>query len=178
MNAPKSKDRTRFEAPWSLGLKVSTGIVLALIAAVTVAVLVSFTHGSPEAPAWSGIVAALAGPAIVAVVALWAVRGYEIKQDSLFIQRLLWRTQIPLRGLSEATADGEAMRKAVRLFGVSGFLCNAGWFSNRKLGRFRACATDPRRAVVLRFQARTWVVTPDDPALFVERIKEKAGLAG
>jgi len=145
---------------------------------VAIGILISYTR-SPKPPSiWLAILIAGAGPVILAVAALWAVRGYELKPDTLYIQRLLWRTPIPLRGLSEAVADGEAMRNAVRWFGISGFLCNAGWFSSRKLGRFRACATDPRRAVVLRFQTRTWVVTPDDPAQFVARIKETAGLPG
>jgi hypothetical protein len=178
MKEPKTRDRIRFEAPWSRGLKVSTGIVVVLIAGVTIGSMVSFTLSSKPPPAWTGILVAVVGPLILALAALLAVRGYELKHDALYIQRLLWWTRIPLRGLREAAADGEAMRSSVRLFGCSGFLCQAGWFYNRKLGRFRACATDPRRAVVLRFRDRTWVVTPDDPAQFVARIKEKAGLVG
>ena len=47
----------------------------------------------------------------------------------------------------------------------------SGEFWNRRLGRFRALATDPQRAVVLRYSRRTVVITPHDPQQFIMRAR-------
>ena len=51
-----------------------------------------------------------------------------------------------------------------------------GCFWNRKLGRYRAYVTDPKRAVVLRFDDRVVVVSPDCPAEFVAAVSKTRGL--
>ena len=89
----------------------------------------------------------------------------EMLQD-LGTRRDAWADRIPLDGLQRAWADHEATAKSMRLFGNSGFFCIAGLFSNRKLGRYRAFATDPARAVVLELPKRKIVVTPRDPWAF------------
>jgi pimeloyl-ACP methyl ester carboxylesterase len=169
--------RNDFDAPWSSRLKASTAFVILLIAGVSTGCLLSFTTAANPPPVWLGVLVVAAGPAVLLGSCLFAVRGYELKRDALHVQRLLWRTRIPLRGLRDARADGEALRRSFKLWGCSGFLCMAGWFVNRRLGRFRACATDPKRAVVLRFHHRIWVVTPDDPEQFVSRIRELVTLS-
>jgi hypothetical protein len=50
--------------------------------------------------------------------------------------------------------------------------CFAGAFHNKKLGSYRAFATDNNRTVILKFSNRTVVVTPDNPEEFVKRIKK------
>ena len=50
-----------------------------------------------------------------------------------------------------------------RLCGIGGLFVFCGLFWSRKLGRYRAYITDPRRAVVLRFGNKVVVVTPDEP---------------
>jgi hypothetical protein len=69
--------------------------------------------------------------------------------------------------------DHEATSKSLRLFGNSGFFCIAGLFSNRKLGRYRAFATDPQRAVVLELPARKVVVTPENPWQFLAALRTR-----
>jgi hypothetical protein len=176
MKTSDSIERVHFDAPWSTGLKVSTGFLAAVVLGGATACAIYFTLSAHPQPVGISVLVVSAGPAALLTAALFAVRGYEVKPDALYIQRPLWQTCVPLRGLREVTADSQAMRGAFKVCGSSGFLCHVGWFASRKLGRFKACATDPKNAVVLRFENRTWVVTPDDPAQFISRIKQKAGL--
>ena len=80
-------------------------------------------------------------------------------------------TLIPLSDLVSVAGDAEAFKGAVRLFGNGGFFSFTGLFWNRKLGFYRAFATDPARAVVLKFAQRTLVITPDDTLHFIVRIR-------
>jgi hypothetical protein len=59
------------------------------------------------------------------------------------------------------------MRWSVRLWGNGGFFSFTGFYFNRLLGRYRAWVTDPRRVVVLRFPARTVVISPAEPEEFI-----------
>ncbi len=52
------------------------------------------------------------------------------------------------------------MKGSIRTFGNGGLFCFSGRFRNRKLGSYRAFATDPKLAVVLRFPDKIVVVTP------------------
>ena len=54
------------------------------------------------------------------------------------------------------------------LFAFSGLKCR-----NRRLGVFDAYATSHKRAVVLRYSDRIVVVTPDNPAAFVDSIQAR-----
>ncbi|MBE0585326.1 MAG: hypothetical protein IH612_16395, partial [Desulfofustis sp.] len=105
------------------------------------------------------------------------IRGYLLFPDVLFVQRLGWYSKIPLEGLRAASFDPEATKRMVRRFGNGGMFCFAGSFKSKKIGVFRAFATDLRRPVVLRFADRTIVVTPGDPIDFVEKITALRGLA-
>jgi hypothetical protein len=72
--------------------------------------------------------------------------------------------------LISAEIDPVAVEGSMRIFGNGGFFAFTGLFRNRKLGSYRAYATDSKKAVVLRWPGRTVVVTPDDPQKFVAAI--------
>jgi Bacterial PH domain len=57
------------------------------------------------------------------------------------------------------------------ILGNGGAYSFSGEFWNRRLGRYRALATDPDRAVVLRYPKRTIVITPHDPQQFIMRAR-------
>ena len=102
--------------------------------------------------------------------ALFTIRGYQLGAGELRVRRLLWNSTVPLRGLVHAWHDPEAMRGSWRIFGNGGLFAFSGLFWSRSLGRYRAWATDPARAVVLALPGHTCVVTPEDPAVFLERL--------
>jgi hypothetical protein len=107
---------------------------------------------------------------LLGATAFFMIRGYRLTAQTLLVQRLGWQTALSLDDLQSAEVDPEAMRRSLRTFGNGGLFCVAGHFWNRKLGAYRAFATDPQRAVVLRFSNRTVVVTPDRPETFVAMI--------
>jgi hypothetical protein len=63
------------------------------------------------------------------------------------------------------------MSYSIRTFGNGGLFSISGLFRNKTLGSYRAYATDPKRAVVLKYKKRTIVVTPDRPDVFAARIE-------
>jgi hypothetical protein len=160
-----------FRAPWSTTLKVVSASVCVILTGVSLSV--ALNPGPPPA------VKALLGGIVfltLSVNALFTVRGYALNHEALYVKRLLWWTRIQLTGLISATADSQSCRGAIRLLGNGGLFAFSGWYRNRKLGRFRMCATDLKRAVVLRFADRTWVISPEPPESFVREVKMMTGL--
>lgn len=117
--------------------------------------------------------ALLIGVSIVTVFATVAsrVRGYTLTEQAITVHRGLWDTTLPLMDLRSITGDVEAMRGSIRVLGNGGVFSFTGRFWNTKLGWYRAYATDPSRAVVLRYPKRTIVITPHDPQHFIMRAR-------
>ena len=155
-----------FRAPWGKVLKTTTTMTLGLLVAVAAAVL---AFGNKESTMRMLLVGLLVVILIAALIC--SVRGYVLTQDAIVVKRVGWRTRLPLAGLQSVTGDADAMQWTVRVFGNGGLFSFSGEFWNRKLGRFRALANDPSRAVVLRYAKRTIVITPHDPQQFIMRAR-------
>jgi Bacterial PH domain len=157
-----------FGAPWSTLLKVATAFSVVVLAGVGITFITvvprDLAAGLPFSFAMLSVFGTFSGSA------LFVVRGYEIEPNVLLVRRLLWSTRIPLDNLTNAWADETAMKGSLRLFGNGGLFVFAGLFTNRKLGRYRAFATQPRNSVVLKFTNRTLVVTPDRPLEFLQTL--------
>jgi hypothetical protein len=174
VNAAKNHRQSEFAAPWSRLLKgVSAGATVILLG---VAVVVCFTV--PSGTPWVRPLVLASTPFILAACALFTVRGYRIAGRTLLVKRLFWWTPISLEGLRDALVDPEAMRKAVRICGNGGMFSFSGWFWNKRLGRFRAYATDLRRTIVLTFPDRRIVLSPDQPDAFVAALTRDRQLRG
>ncbi len=100
------------------------------------------------------------------------VRGYTLTSRSLVVHRLGFDTTLPLDDLRGVRGVADALRGSLRLFGNSGLFSITGWFWNRQLGRYRAFATDPDRAVLLEFAHRKVLVTPHDPQAFIVQARK------
>jgi Bacterial PH domain len=159
---------TSFRAPWSGTLKLISILSTAVMAAVGVTVASSLPRQLAGGLPFTLAMAVLWGTLLVS--ALFTVRGYSLTPSELLVQRLLWSTAIPLRDLQAAWADPEAMKGSIRVIGNGGLFAWSGLFANRRLGRYRALATDPARAVVLRFAERKLVVTPSAPHAFLHTL--------
>jgi hypothetical protein len=164
-----------FGAPWGVQLKRATAFSVAVLGVVFCAGLVSLRA---EAPGIATTVLLLLPLAVVAGTLPFMVRGYALLDDALVIERLGWRTRLPLVGLQSVGGDVEAMRGSIRLLGNGGLFSFTGEFWNGRLGRYRALATDPERAVVLRYPKRTIVITPHDPQHFIMRARTLMKHAG
>lgn len=161
---------THFAAPWSTSLKVISISASVLLLAVTL--FVPLPADSPDMFGW--LLRLL--PAVILVsCALFTVRGYEIANGCLLVQRLVWKTRIPLSRLTQAEHRPGPFGFAWRTCGNGGLYSFTGWYYQKPLGAFRALATRTTDGVILTFSDRKpIVVTPDDPARFVEVAKAAA----
>src|SRR5690606_27811550 len=117
------------------------------------------------------LLVAVLPPLVLLLSALFMVKGYVLTDDQIVVKRLGWMTRLPLDGLKSVAGDQEAMDRSLKLFGSGGVLSYTGLFWNRKIGRYRAFATDPSRSVVLSYPNRKIVITPDDPQRFIVRAR-------
>jgi len=161
-----------FDAPWGLPLKLVTVLTTAgLLTAVIVAL------ANAKMPTRVRMLMVTLPPLGVAAAACFAIRGYELADDALFVERLGWRTRINLRGLKSVTVDPKATRGSLRSCGNGGFFSFTGWYWNKALHSYRLFGTDLKRTVVLDLGTRRVVVTPDEPEVFARKVREVAGLS-
>ena len=159
---------TRFAASWSWSLKLVTFSISAILLAVAFHILRFTENGIPIALVLAGV-----APLVLLVVAmLFIIKGYVINDQQLLVERPGWDYVIELGELQQVYVDPNAMARSLRLFGNGGLFCFAGLFQNKTLGRYRVFATNPRNAVVLKFPARTIVVSPDNPEKFVSTTQQ------
>jgi len=162
-----------FSAPWSRSLRLVTICSAALLLSLALAGLLL---GPRRSLIWG--MAMIGAPLVVLVGALpFMVRGYVLTESRIEVLRLGWSTVLPLAGLAAVNGEPQGLRGSLRLFGNGGLFAISGWFWNRRIGRFRAYATDPERAVLLRYRDGTKiVVTPHDVQHFIVRVRNLAGL--
>lgn len=156
-----------FRAPWGRTLRLATGLSVALLVALMAGGVVALAQNARLAG-----VLMIAAPAAIILGALpFMVRGYVLSEHAIIVERLGWRTVLPLQGLQSVSGDATAMRGSLRVMANGGLFSFSGEFWNRKLGRYRALVTDPDRAVVLRYPRRVIVITPHDPQQFIMRAR-------
>jgi len=163
----------QFSAPWSRSLRVLTTAAVALLLTL---VLTGLVVGPPQFWVWR---MAMVGVPLVVLVGslLFMVRGYVLTESQIEVRRLGWSTVLPLAGLAAVSGEPQGLHGSLRLFGNGGLFGISGWFWNRRIGRFRAYATDPERAVLLRYRdGRKVLVTPHDVQHFIVRVRNLAGL--
>ena len=167
-------------APWSTTVKAASAFSAIVLIGLAVGLPYALSDAShpPFADGMRGVLRLLP-IVILAVAALFVVRGYELDGGDLVVQRLLWATRVPLEGLESAWQDPDAMAGSLRVFGNGGLFAITGVFRNGKLGMYRAFVTDRERAVVLRTRAKkAIVVSPERPEAFLTAVKVRyPGLA-
>jgi len=152
-----------YSAPWSRCL-----IIISLLG-TTVCIGAALSVFSTDRGPWRWI--ALLPLFVLALGALFTIRGYTVVADAILIHRLFWTSRLPLTGLESAEFTPDAMRRSLRTFGNGGLFSFTGFYRNKALGAYRAFVTDLHRTVVLRFRARTVVVSPSVPEEFVQDIR-------
>lgn len=114
-------------------------------------------------------------PVVLIITWGFSARGYSIEHGTLLIQRPFFSKSIRLGPDLSVTHDPEAGKGAVKVSGNGGLFGYYGSFRSRKLGLFTAYATDWKYGVVLKTGGKTFVVTPDEPEMFMTRLTESAG---
>jgi len=162
-----------FSAPWSRSLRLLTTLAVIILVSLTLASLLITARLS----LWARIALEGAPPVVLFLALLSSVRGYVVTESQIEVQRLGWSTVLPLAGLATVTGEPDGMRGSLRLFGNAGLFAISGWFWNRRIGRYRAYATDPERAVLLRYRDGTNVLlTPHDVQHFIVRVRRLAAI--
>lgn len=155
-----------FDAPWGLSLKLIT--TFSVIILVGIPLIGLFNHPNNE---FIWFLSMVVFPfSILIVSAFFMIRGYELSKDKLIILRLGWNTEVNLKGLQAVEINPDAMKKSLRTFGNGGLFSITGRFRNKQLGSYRAFVTDPKLSVILRFEDKIIVVTPDNPNRFANLI--------
>ena len=159
--------RTEFGAPWGKALKIISASVSTLLIGVAALGLVRVEDAV-------GRMLMMAVPLLLLpACALFIVRGYTLRGETLLVRRLLWSTEISLAGIQSAAHDPEAIRGSIRLFGNGGLFSFTGIFRNKRLGIYRAYVNDLKRVVVLKLRDRTVVISPEDPEEFVRAVRQQ-----
>ncbi|MGB0370201.1 MAG: PH domain-containing protein [Opitutales bacterium] len=147
--------RLNFSAPWDKPLKIVTTTVVLLFITLSIflpEILWIFT--------------------IILILAYFlGVAGYSIREGQLLVHRAGWSKRFPLEKLEDLQVEPDAMMGSIRLFGIGGLFGYIGYFRNGLLGTYRVYATDPKKAVIARFDGKTIVITPDDPDAFVASVR-------
>jgi hypothetical protein len=152
-----------FAAPWGKTLRWISALSVALLVVVAISSLLV------KQPGWARPLVLLL-PAILLGSALFVIRNYTVEPRELLIRRLLWTTRVPLSGLRSAAFQPEAMHGSLRLWGNGGLFSITGWYRNPTLGIYRAFVTELKNTVVLQFEKRVVVISPETPELFVAAI--------
>lgn len=149
--------KRQFRAPWS-----STLWVFTLGVGGSAGVLIVVSEGL-----WVQVLLA----SILIVSLVFTVRGYTVRDGQLLVHRLGWVTRFDLADLRNVEVAPGVMRGSLMTFGNGGLFGFVGHFRNNALGAYRAYATKKENAVVLRLNGGPVVVTPDEPAAFVDAVK-------
>jgi hypothetical protein len=162
-----------FGAPWSRAVRLLSFGSVALLLALT---LIGLLLGPRQVWLWRALMVG-APLAVLCSALLFMVRGYVLSPAQIEVRRLGWATVLPLAGLEAVSGDPRALQGSLRLFGNGGLFAISGWFWNRRIGRFRAYATDPERAVLLRYRDGAQVIlTPHDVQHFIIQVRRLAQL--
>lgn len=100
-----------------------------------------------------------------------SVQGYSVVDGKLFIHRGGWAHTLDLRQLRHIEVSPNVMIGSASLWSTRGFFGMAGRMRNATLGRYRAYATDQKKAVVLEIGQERLVVTPEQPEAFVAAVR-------
>ncbi len=159
-------------APWPPVVRVVSAIATVVLIAMSWFLHRQIPHGTKAPFAETFGTAMVAVPLLILLgAALFVVRGYRFEGTTLLVERPAWSTRVELVGLERAWHDPAAMCRSLRLFGNGGLYSITGVFRSTSLGTYRAYATDPKSSVVLRTPAKVVVVTPADPAAFLEQVR-------
>ena len=164
----------RFKARWSrLVWCVTLGVLLLVVAAevLLVGAVLSFSRGQPGHAA--AVVSMLLSVSVFAGIARFAPWDYMVQRDAIVVGRLGPPLMIPYEGIREVRrTHRKEIGFAWRVFGSAGFLGWFGLFRSRRLGQFRACATNQRDLVLItRTNGAKIVISPHLPDAFLEAVR-------
>ena len=110
---------------------------------------------------------------------LLKVRDYRVTESHVVVRYGLTTRSFQLSDIQSPRVHPKALSGGMRDAGNGGLWSFLGWFSNRELGKIRAFVSDTEKTVVMRMPDFALVISPDDPAAFVNAVnREKGGQQG
>jgi len=158
-----------FNAPWGTLLKVISTLATVLLLGVFGGMILT-----GRASTVITMVLYIAIPLLILFVSLlFTVRSYIVSGNSLLVRRLLWNTNVDISMLSSAEYDPKAMTGSIRTLGNGGLYSFSGRYKSGKIGSFKAYVTDFKNCVIIKTAGQTVVVSPENPELFVEMLRNR-----
>ena len=161
-------------------LRITTRVVWAVLLLPPVMLSLNFLglkgQYAPH-PGGGGLPFAIAGVTLlVAAIAYFtralAPRGFALNDAELTIDRAMQPIVIPLSSITEVRRLEDAeVKRALRVFGASGFYGHYGNFWNKALGGFRMYACRSKDLVLVRTEKVLFVLGPDAPGEFVADLR-------
>lgn len=108
---------------------------------------------------------------LVLIPPFFMVKGYSIDDHKLIIHRLGWTTEFDIQDLVDVEFNAQALSESSRLLGNGGLFGWLGTFNHKKLGSFKAYATNRYKCVILELKEQRLLITPDSPNDFVKNIQ-------
>lgn len=100
--------------------------------------------------------------------------NYKISDSHVIISRAIKNVEIPFNEIREIWWDRNKFEfeGLVRVFGVGGFFGHYGIFYSSKLGKVNFFATNLSNSIIIKTNSMIYVITPEDPELFLEYYKK------
>lgn len=163
----------RFGAQWSIMVRMVTALVIVM---TVVAVGVLLREAGASGRDWLVPIAFI--PAgILCIAVAYAPLGYAVDSIGIIVHRMGPNVCIRHEEIAETRPiNAREVGLGIRMFGSGGFFGFFGWFYSRRLGWFRAYATNRRDLVLLSLHAGGKVVLSPYPAdAFVECVQGVRG---
>lgn len=97
-------------------------------------------------------------------------KNYFITESHLIISVPLKKIEIPLSSVREVRRlDKKELKGTIRTKGVGGLFGFTGKFHSKNLGSFEGYFTNQNNLVMVRCE-KTYIISPDDPSLFLDKI--------
>lgn len=108
-------------------------------------------------------------PILVFITWLFSVNGFTLQEQTLIVHRPFWNTEIELSPDVKAELEPDVKKGLFKTMGNGGVFGYTGGFRNRKLGNFKAYATNWGNAISMRSETKGFciVVTPEEPEHFL-----------
>jgi hypothetical protein len=106
---------------------------------------------------------------------LLKVRNYEITPTHLIVRFGLSNRSFSISEISSIISRPNALSGGRRDFGNGGLWSFVGEFSHPEFGEMRAYVSDLQRTVVIKLPDLAVVISPDDPAAFVQKLQAQRG---
>ena len=87
---------------------------------------------------------------------------------------IFFKKKIKRKKIKKVEHKPNIMANSVRTFGVGGMFVRLGNFKNKKLGYYKAYATNDTNAVLIELKNdKDVVISPEQPENFVEEVKNR-----